>query len=110
MDAELPLDGIAHITGGGLYDNVPRILPKNVNAVFHKSTIKSAPPIFRLITEAGNINDSEAYRVFNMGVGMVWFVPADAAKQAIAICKKAGYKAFVCGEIVKGSKKSLVED
>ena len=78
--------------------------------MFHKSTIKSAPPIFRLITEAGNINDSEAYRVFNMGVGMVWFVPADAAKQAIAICKKAGYKAFVCGEIVKGSKKSLVED
>lgn len=110
MDAGLSLDGIAHITGGGLYDNVPRILPKKVNAVFHKSTIKKAPPIFKLITEAGNIGDSEAYRVFNMGIGMVWFVPADEAKQAISICKKAGFKAFLCGEIVKGSGKSLVED
>ena len=81
-----------------------------MDAVFHKSTIKKAPPIFKLITEAGNIDDSEAYRVFNMGVGMVWFVPADEAKQAIAICKKAGFKAFVCGEVVKGKKKSLVVD
>ena len=109
MEAELPLDGIAHITGGGLIDNVPRILPKKVNAVFHKSTIKNPPPIFRLITEAGNIDDSEAFRVFNMGIGMVWFVPADAAKKAIAICRKAGYKAFVCGEITKGTGKSQVE-
>ena len=110
MDIDFPLDGIAHITGGGLYDNVPRILPPDVDAVFHKSTIKNPPPIFRLITEAGNIDDSEAYRVFNMGVGMVWFVPADAANQALDICRKAGFDAFVCGEIVKGSKKSIVVD
>lgn len=110
MEAGLALDGIAHITGGGLYDNVPRILPKNVDAVFHKSMIKKAPPIFKLITEAGNIDDSEAYRVFNMGVGMVWFVPAGEAKQALAICRKAGFKAFVCGEVIKGRKKSVVVD
>ena len=78
--------------------------------MFHKSLIKNPPPIFRLITEAGNIDDSEAYRVFNMGVGMVWFVPADAANQALDICRKAGFDAFICGEIVKGSKKSIVVD
>ncbi len=110
MEKNLSLDGIAHITGGGLYDNVPRILPKNVDAVFHKSTIKNPPPIFKLLTEAGNIEDSEAYRVFNMGVGMVWFVPEPEAKEAIQIAKKAGFKAFVCGEVVKGHKKSIVVD
>ncbi len=109
MKAKLPLDGMAHITGGGLYENVPRILPKNVNAVFHKSALPKPPPIFSLITEAGSIDDEEAYRVFNMGVGMVWFVPADAVKKALKICSKAGFDAFVCGEVVKGTRKSLVE-
>lgn len=109
MNAKLPLDGMAHITGGGLYDNVPRILPKNVNAVFHKSALPKPPPIFSLIVDAGGIDDEEAYRVFNMGVGMVWFVPASAASKALKVCKAAGFEAFVCGEIVKGSRKSLVE-
>jgi len=109
MKAGLPIGGIAHITGGGLYENVPRVLPKNVNAVFHKSALPKPPPIFSLIVESGSIDDEEAYRVFNMGVGMVWFVPASSAKDALKICKKAGFDAFVCGEIVKGSKKSLVE-
>ena len=109
MKAGIPLGGMAHITGGGLYENVPRILPKNVNAVFHKSALPKPPPIFSLIVEAGSIDDEEAYRVFNMGVGMVWFVPADSVKKTLKFCKKAGFDAFVCGEIVKGSRKSLVE-
>ena len=105
----ISLDGIAHITGGGLYDNVPRILPGDVDVVFESSEI-SAPPIFKFLVEKGNVGKEEAFRVFNMGVGMVWFVPADEAKQAIDICRKAGFKAFVCGEVVKGKKKSVVVD
>lgn len=109
MSSGVSLDGIAHITGGGLYDNVPRILPGNVNAVFHKSMIKDVPPIFNLIVEEGAIEDSEAYRVFNMGVGMVFFVPeADVAK-TLELCRKTGFNPFVCGEVVSGSRKSLVE-
>ena len=104
----IELDGIAHITGGGLYDNVPRILPKDVDAVFHKDMIPDMPPIFRLIVEEGNIDDSEAYRVFNMGVGMVWFVRAEYEQEAIRICTEQGFKAFRCGEIVEGSRKSHV--
>ncbi len=108
QSGRIELDGIAHITGGGLYDNVPRILPKDVNAVFHKDMIPDMPPIFRLIVEEGQIDDSEAYRVFNMGVGMVWFVRPEYEQEAIRICAEQGYKAFRCGEIVEGERKSLV--
>ena len=110
MAQGIELDGIAHITGGGLYDNVPRILPENVNAVFHKKMIPDVPPIFKLIVEKGAIPDSEAYRVFNMGVGMVWFVKKEYAEQALKICKDEGYQAFVFGEIVEGCRKSIVEE
>ena len=109
MDAGASLDGVAHITGGGLYDNVPRILPKKVNAVFSKSAIKDVPPIFRLIVEAGNIPDEEAYRVFNMGVGMVFFVPASEEKAVLKLCRKAGFNAFTCGKIVPGEGRSCIE-
>lgn len=102
------LHGIAHITGGGLFDNVPRILPDNVNAVFHKDLIPFVPPIFRLIKEEGNIEDSEAYRVFNMGVGMTWVIdPADLDK-TLSTANALGYRAFRVGEITEGTRKSLV--
>lgn len=110
MAVGVELDGIAHITGGGLYDNVPRILPGNVNAVFHKNMIPSVPPIFDLIVEKGNIPDQEAYRVFNMGVGMVWFVKQEYVEKALNICKQMNVSAFVCGEVTAGERKSIVEE
>jgi phosphoribosylformylglycinamidine cyclo-ligase len=64
------LKGIAHITGGGLIDNVPRILPEGLAARFDRATWK-VPPIFTLIQREGNVSDDEMYRVFNMGMGMV---------------------------------------
>ena len=103
LDQGVSLDGIAHITGGGLYDNTPRILPDNVNVVFD-STALPVPPIFKLIVESGNIDKQEAYRVFNMGIGMVWFVPAAEAAKAIEICTECGFTAAVCGEVTEGNK------
>ncbi len=108
IDKKLSLDGIAHITGGGLYDNVPRVLPDNVNVVF-QSNVLPIPPIFTLMVEEGNISLEEAYRVFNMGIGMVWFVPEKSAKEAIKICKGTGFTADVIGKVVKGSCKVIVE-
>lgn len=108
--AGIAIDGIAHITGGGLFDNVPRILPKNVDAVFHKHTIKNAPPIFKLLVEIGMLPDSEAFRVFNMGVGMVWFVKPEDADKAISAASSAGINAFVCGELTEGTGVSKVVD
>lgn len=105
--ADVSLDGIAHITGGGLYDNVPRILPKNVDVNFKKG-ILPVPPIFNLVVEGGMIDDQEAYRVFNMGIGMVWFVPEKDAEKAITICKDNGFKADIVGEVTSGKKQVTV--
>ncbi|MBI4328484.1 MAG: phosphoribosylformylglycinamidine cyclo-ligase [Chloroflexi bacterium] len=62
--------GLAHITGGGIVDNLPRILPKSVNAAIRKATWE-VPPLFRIIQKAGNVEEEEMYRVFNMGIGMI---------------------------------------
>lgn len=104
---KLDLDGIAHITGGGLYDNVPRILPENVDVVFDKNALP-VPPICKLLVEKGGIGPVEAYRVFNMGIGMVWFVPAEQAETALKICAAAGIKAAVCGKAVAGKRQVTV--
>jgi phosphoribosylformylglycinamidine cyclo-ligase len=104
MASGLPLDGIAHITGGGLYDNVPRILPEGVGAHFEASAMP-VPPIFSLIQQAGGIDSHEMYRVFNMGVGMVWFVPSAAMEDAMAICQQNGFVAAVIGEAVSGDRR-----
>ncbi len=103
MNSNLPLDGIAHITGGGLYDNVPRILPEDVSVIFRPGTLP-VPPIFKLLTSEGNVGKEEAYRVFNMGVGMVWFVPAEAKEAGLEIIRNAGFTADVIGEVVAGKK------
>ncbi len=103
----LPLvKGIAHITGGGLIGNVPRILPEGMAAQFHhrKWTI---PPIFQLIQQRGNVDQQEMYRVFNMGIGMVLICSPDNADQLT----KALPEAKVIGEVVKqrGETRVIIE-
>ena len=100
--AKVSVDGIAHITGGGLYDNVPRVLPGNVDVIF-ESKAMAVPPIFQLIVGKGKIAHEEAYRVFNMGVGMVIFVPATQAEQTLTVCRQAGFTAEICGKVVAGN-------
>jgi len=105
---EVNILGIAHITGGGLYDNVPRILPNNVNVIFDSKSMP-IPPIFTLICEEGNIPKKEAYRAFNMGFGMVWFVDESESEQALTICRENGFTANICGKVTEGAKKVIVE-
>jgi len=100
--------GIAHITGGGLYDNVPRILPENVNVVFDSKSMPM-PPIFKLICDEGNIPKEEAYRAFNMGFGMIWFVEESEVDSALKICNNCGFTTNVCGKVIEGEKKVVVE-
>ena len=93
------LKGIAHITGGGLPGNLPRILPEGLAARLHKGTW-SVPPIFRLIQERGKVADEEMYRVFNMGLGMVLVCdPADV--EAVRAPASGGPEALVVGEVVR---------
>ena len=93
--------GMAHITGGGFYDNVPRVLPAKVNAVIDRAAWTPLP-VFQFVQEAGGVERDEMYRVFNMGIGMVIAVrKADQAK-ALAALRKAGEKPVVVGWVEKG--------
>jgi phosphoribosylformylglycinamidine cyclo-ligase len=107
--ADIPVDGIAHITGGGLYDNVPRILPEDCDVIFQCGSLP-VPPIFKVITEGGNIGHEEAHRVFNMGIGMVLFVAEADVEKVIGICTDGGFTAAVCGKVTAGSKKVTVKE
>ncbi len=107
MAAGLPLNGIAHITGGGLYDNVPRVLPTGVGVDFDPSPLP-APPVFSVIQHAGDIDPHEMYRVFNMGVGMVWFVPPGAVTPALDCCRKHHLPAAVIGQAKAGTGVNII--
>ena len=92
-----PLHAAAHITGGGLIDNLPRVLPKNCDALIDPGSWK-VPAIFGIIGKGGNVDPLEMYQVFNMGIGMVLVVPG---KEGEKIAKALGGK--VIGGIIKGS-------
>jgi phosphoribosylformylglycinamidine cyclo-ligase len=94
--------GMAHITGGGFPDNVPRMLPRTVNAMIDRSSW-TPPQVFRFIQEIGGVADEEMYRVFNMGIGMVLAVRPEDEPHALATLKEVGEKAVVIGRIEKGS-------
>lgn len=102
-EAGITIKGCSHITGGGFYENIPRMLPEGVSAVVKKDSYP-VPPIFRLIQEKGNIEEQMMYNTYNMGLGMVLaFDPADA-DQAIAAIKAAGETAYAVGEAKAGEK------
>jgi len=90
------IKGMAHITGGGLIGNVPRILPQGMAAQF-QSRAWTKPPIFQLIQQRGNVDREEMYRVFNMGIGMVLICSPDSVNQFT----KALSEAHIVGEVVK---------
>jgi len=94
--------GLAHITGGGLVENVPRILPETVDAVFDKTAIPR-PAIFDLVRECGNVDEAEMYRVFNMGCGMAVFVAPEEADKAIEALSAIGEKAVRVGVVEAGT-------
>jgi phosphoribosylformylglycinamidine cyclo-ligase len=96
---DFPLSGIAHITGGGLTNNVPRILPRSCQAVLHRG-VWTAPPIFKFLQEKGNIPEEEMFRTFNNGVGMVMVVAEDLVADVLLRLQGLQEQAFVMGEIV----------
>ncbi|KHK50708.1 phosphoribosylaminoimidazole synthetase [Ralstonia sp. A12] len=95
---KLTVKGMAHITGGGLTENVPRVLQDNLTAVLHKDAW-TLPPLFQWLQKAGNVADDEMHRVFNCGIGMVVIVSAADAPAAIAHLKDAGETVYQIGEI-----------
>ena len=95
---QINIKGMAHITGGGLTENVPRVLPDGLQAVIHANSWTRSP-LFQWLQQAGNISDDEMHRVFNCGIGMVVIVSANDANQAREILSAQGETVFTLGEI-----------
>jgi len=103
----LSIKGLAHITGGGFVDNIPRVLPRNCDVIIHKGSW-SVLPIFEIIQEQGGVPEPELYQVFNMGIGMVIICSAEKAASILKAISDQGHKAWTIGEVVKGRGQARV--
>ena len=107
-DAGVTIKGCSHITGGGFYENIPRMLPEGVTAVVHKESYP-IPPIFKLLQSKGKLEEKMMYNTYNMGLGMMLAVdPADADKTLDAL-KAGGEAAYVIGEVENGNKEVVIK-
>ena len=97
------IKGCSHITGGGFYENIPRMLPENAHANIKVGSYE-IPPIFDMLAKEGNISKEMMYNTYNMGIGMLLAVDAADADKTIALAEQAGEKAYIIGEISEGEK------
>src|SRR5215471_19199607 len=98
------VSGMAHITGGGITENLPRILPKGLGAVVDLAAWQP-PPLFEHLRDLGSVTQDEMMRTFNMGIGLIVVVPAEKVKKAKAILNRANERFHIIGRIVRGERK-----
>lgn len=103
IDCGISIHGISHITGGGLYENVPRMMPQGLTARINTNSIPQMP-IFSIIKKAGDIPTRDMYNTFNMGVGMVLAVPRDKAGEAMNLLVQNGERVSIIGLVCKGEE------
>lgn len=104
---KVKVKSIAHITGGGFYDNIPRVVPFDKSILIYKE-LWTVPEIFRVIQKRAKISDREMYRTFNMGIGMVIVVNKSDVGKVHAILKKFKLKSWTIGEIIKGNGEVII--
>ena len=102
-EAGVTIKGCSHITGGGFYENIPRMLPEGICACVDKDSYP-VPAIFRLMKEKGNLEEKMMYNTYNMGIGMVLAVDPSQVQEALAALERAGERAYVIGETKAGEK------
>ena len=107
-NAGVTVKGCSHITGGGFYENIPRMLPEGVTAVVHKGSYP-VPAIFNLLQSKGSLEEKMMYNTYNMGLGMVLAVDKADAERTLDALKKTGEAAYVVGETKAGSREVIVE-
>jgi phosphoribosylaminoimidazole (AIR) synthetase len=100
------LKGMAHITGGGLLENIPRILPDAAAVVLEKTW--PVPPLFSFLVQAGNVSEQERYRVFNMGIGMVLVIEPRHLSQVESVLKQLAEDFFLIGQVTENKGKERV--
>ena len=104
---QVKVKGISHITGGGFYENMPRMLREGVALKIDKNSYE-IPAIFKLIAKRGSIPERDMYNTFNMGVGMAIIVSENEVERALEILKEAGEEAYLIGEVVEGNKEIII--
>lgn len=102
------IKGLVHITGGGFYDNIPRILPKSCGVKIQKDSW-TAPTIFSLLQKWGNVEEREMFRTFNMGIGMMLVVSKEVASEIKAEFERMNETIYEIGEIIPGNQEVLIE-
>lgn len=102
-EADVEIKGCSHITGGGFYENIPRMLPDGAHAVVHKDAYE-VPAIFKLLAKTGDIDEKMMYNTYNMGIGMMVAVDEKSVNDTLEALERAGETAFVVGEIKAGEK------
>lgn len=102
-DAGVKIKACSHITGGGFYENIPRMLKDGTHAVIEKGSF-AIPPIFGMLAKDGNVSEEAMYNTYNMGVGMITVVDKSAVDETVAAIRSAGEVPYVLGEIVDGEK------
>ena len=102
-EAGVTVKACSHITGGGFYENIPRMLPEGMRAVVKKDSY-TVPAIFRLLAQKGQIEEQMMYNTYNMGIGMVLAVDADCVDKAMEAIRQAGETPYVIGHIEAGEK------
>ena len=105
-DAGITIKGCSHITGGGFYENIPRMLPEGIVARVNKDSYPVLP-IFRLMQKKGEIDERIMYNTFNMGIGMVLALDSAEAEKAVEALKAVGEDAYIIGETVSGAQKGV---
>lgn len=105
--AGVVIKGCSHITGGGFYENIPRMLPEGVAAVIHKDSYP-VPPIFGLLQRKGGLEERMMYNTYNMGLGMVLAVDAADADRTVSALKEAGEGAYLAGEVIEGTEGVII--
>ena len=103
----LPVNAISHITGGGLLENIPRVMPEHLTAKLDTNSWE-LPEIFQWLQREGNIEITEMYRVLNCGVGMIVIVPKESAKEAIKALNGSGEKAWLIGEVINSKGDQVI--
>ncbi len=101
--SKVQVKGMAHITGGGFIENIPRVLPEGVNADIQYGSWPILP-IFELMQKKGEITNRDMFTTFNMGIGLVIVVPAEQAEEAVRVAESLGEKAYTIGKITEGSR------
>jgi phosphoribosylformylglycinamidine cyclo-ligase len=96
------IKGIAHITGGGFFENLPRVLPKGRDIIVRRSSWE-VPPVFHLIQKTGDVDEREMFSTFNMGIGLVLITSPYEGDKLVSLLKTKGEKACIIGEVVDGN-------